>query len=73
MDIEKSNYPVAGNIASIIRKKGLKRYFVAQQLGCSGQQLSYMLNGRRLIRPCDILAFSKILNVSVEQLYKIDI
>lgn len=69
MQIADFNYPASENIATIIKEKGLKQAYVAEKAGYSAQELSDMLNGRRLIKACDILKLSTVLNVTANDLY----
>ena len=41
---------------------------MAQRAGLSEQQLSDMLNGRKLIRACDLLPIADALGVTVDEL-----
>lgn len=70
MTIAEANYPLAGGIAVIIKNKGLKQTYVAQKAGFSPQELSDMLNGRRLIKACDIPRLAYSLNVTSNDIYK---
>lgn len=69
MRIAKFNSPVAENISKIIQDRGIKQSFVAKNAGYTPQELSDMLNGRRLIKVCDIPRIAKILDVKVNDLY----
>ncbi|MCB6293782.1 helix-turn-helix domain-containing protein [Anaerostipes caccae] len=74
ISIEQCNYPVAENAARLMDEKMLKRKAVAKELGYSEQMLSDMLNGRKLIKVCDILLISNVLRIEVEKLFqKIDL
>lgn len=74
MSIEQCNYPVAENAARLINEKMLKRKAVAKALGYSEQMLSDMLNGRKLIKVCDVVLIADVLEVEVENLFqKIDL
>ena len=42
---------------------------VAERAGFSKQQFSDMLNGRKIIKPCDILAISSALEMDVGELF----
>lgn len=53
----------------IIKAKGMKQCAVAERVGVSNQMFSDMLNGRRLIKPCDIVAISKALDVTPNDLF----
>ena len=54
----------------IIKEKGMKQCAVAERVGVTNQMFSDMLNGRRLIKPCDIVAISKALDVTPNDLFK---
>lgn len=60
MSILEDNYPVSNKITQFIEKKGMKQVYIAEKAGFTPKELSDMLNGRRLIRVCDIpkLAFA---------------
>lgn len=49
-DAKASNAMVPANIIRLIREKGLKHCTVAEQAGFTAQQLSDMLNGRKIIK-----------------------
>lgn len=70
MTIVECNRPVAENISSIIRRKGLKQVYIAEKAGFEKQQFNDMLNGRKIIKPCDALAIAGALNVTMNDLYK---
>lgn len=69
MSITECNSVVPENVSRIIESRGLKRNAVANAAGYTPQHLSYMLNGRKIIKPCDILAISEALGVSVSDLF----
>ena len=68
MLISENNAPVPENLNRIMNQKGLKQLFVAKQAGLTGQQMTDMLNGRRLIKVSDLLSLSDVLGVSVSDL-----
>lgn len=70
MTIAESNAPVPANISRIIKGNGFVNHWVAKKSGMTTQQFSNMLNGRRLIKPCDILAISNALGVGVDDLFE---
>lgn len=70
MRIAEFNAPAAENIANIIKGKGLKQVYVAEQAGYNSQELNDMLNGRRLIKACDILRLSAVLGVTANDIYE---
>lgn len=69
MRIAKFNSPAADNIDRIIREKGLKQSYVAEKAGFKAQELNDMLNGRRLIKSCDIPPLAKVLGVTSDDIY----
>lgn len=68
MLISESNASVPDNLNRIMSQKGLKQLFVAKKAGLTGQQLTDMLNGRRLIKVSDLLKLADVLGVSVGDL-----
>lgn len=70
MQIADFNAPAAGNISRLIEEKGLKQVYVAEKAGYKAQELNDMLNGRRLIKACDILRLALALNVEINEIYK---
>lgn len=69
MTIPEANEPFATGLKVIIAKKGLKNLHVATRAGFTSQELSDMLNGRRLIKACDIPKLTKVLNVTSDDIY----
>lgn len=69
MNAAKYNMTLPANIEKEIKRQGLKNSAVAKKAGYSTQQFSCMLNGRKIIKPCDILAISEALGVSVSDLF----
>lgn len=59
---------VIDNIRRLIKDKGLKQTFVAEQAGMTDQQLTDILNNRRLLRVEHLAPLARVLGVSVEQL-----
>lgn len=57
------------NINNLINKKGLKKCFVAEQVGMSLQQFSDTLNGRRVLKPDEIPAIAQVLEVTPNDLF----
>ena len=64
------NGPVPENVRHLISSKGLLQGAVAKACGMSKQQFSDMLNGRRLVKPCDVLALCKALLVTPDELFR---
>lgn len=69
MTIKERNYPFDIGLSRIIQQKGIKQTYVAQKAGYSPQELSEMINGRRLIKVCDVPRLAKALGVSSEDVY----
>ena len=63
------NEPVARNIKRIIKERGLKQYVIAQGAGYSAVQMSDMINGRKVIKPRDIVALAEALEVDAGELF----
>lgn len=70
MKAEEYNIVLPDNIVRIINERGMKQGAVAERAGYSKQQLSDMLNGRRIIKPCDALAIANTLGVTMNELFK---
>ena len=71
MKIKDYNLVLPSNITRIIGDKGMKQCAVAKRAGFTNQQLNDMLNGRKIIKPCDALAISEALGVSINDLYAV--
>ena len=69
MSVKDYNAVLPANILRIIDDRGLKQGFIAERAGYSKQQFSSMVNGRRIIKPCDALAIANALGVSMNDLY----
>ena len=69
VSIEKNNGVVPQNVKRIIAERGLRQSAVAEWAGFSKQQFNDMLRGRKVIKPCDIMAISNALGVSVLKLF----
>ena len=69
MNIKEANSPFADGLANVIRAKGLRNMYVAEKAGYKPQELSDMLNGRKLIKACDILKLSIVLGVTANDIY----
>ena len=63
---------IADNIRRIIDSKGMKIRSVAKLAGFSEDQLSAILNQRRLIKDVDIVAIANALDVTPNELFGID-
>ena len=64
------NLVLPDNIVRFINEKGMKQCAVAERAGFSKQQFSDMLNGRKIIKPCDAYAISETLGVTMNDLFK---
>ena len=69
MTISEANTPLARGIQKIIVKRGLKNMYVAEKAGFTSQELSDMINGRRLIKPCDVPRLATALGVIAGHIY----
>lgn len=69
MNVSLYNAMLPVNISCAIKARGMKNNAVAERAGFSAQQFSDMLNGRKIIKPCDILAISDAIGVSVGDLF----
>ncbi|MDO4470949.1 MAG: helix-turn-helix transcriptional regulator [Bacillota bacterium] len=69
MTISEANTPLSKGIQEIITQKGLKNLYVAQKAGFTSQEFSDMLNGRRLIKACDIPKLALALGVEINEIY----
>ena len=72
MNIAESNEPLAQRILFLIKESGLKQFVVAERAGYSAQEFNAMLNGRELIKACDIPNIATALGVEVNELYRKD-
>lgn len=70
MNISEANAPAAKGMQIIISKKGLKQVCVAEKSGIGQQALSDMLNGRKIIRACDIYKIARTLGVTIDEIYE---
>ena len=71
MSIETWNKPVSQNIKRLLSERGVKQKSVALKAGLSVRVFSAMLNGRRIIKPCDVLVIAETLGVEPNDLYGI--
>ena len=68
MTISEMNLGVPERIAQLIEEKGLKKKVVADRAGISAQNFADIMNGRRLLKVRDIVAFAKVLDVTPAEL-----
>lgn len=69
MTIAESNEPFSSGLKVLIAQKGLKNLYVAEKTGYTPRELSDMLNGRRLIKACDIPRLAHVLGVKADEIY----
>lgn len=69
MTIREANEPLVRGIKVIIAEKGLKNLYVAEKAGFTSQELSDMINGRRLIKACDVPKLATALGVGAGDIY----
>ncbi len=69
MNASRYNVMLPINISKAINERGMKNIAVAEKAGYTAKQFSDMLNGRRIIKPCDILAIADALDMSVDELF----
>lgn len=72
MNIQAYNYPLAENIAKAVKESGKKKYAIAQVAGLGEREFSNMLNGRKIIKVCDIPKIAAALGVTPNDLYGIN-
>lgn len=60
---------LATNIELIIENKGLKKKSVAVKAGYTKQQFSNLINGRKTIKPEDIIKIAMALEVTPNDLF----
>lgn len=70
MTISEANTPLSRGIQIIIAKKGFKNLYIAQKAGFTSQEFSDMLNGRRLIKACDVPKIADALGVEAGDIYE---
>ena len=70
MTISEANEPLSSGIRVIIAQKGFKNIYVAEKSGFTPQELSDMLNGRRLIKACDIPKLARAMEVKESDSYE---
>ena len=68
MTIAEMTQPFSKGIKLIIAQKKLKQTHVAEKAGYSSHQLVDMLNGRKIIKPCDAVAIAEALGVTMNDI-----
>jgi len=69
MNIASANSPLDVGIVYFIKKSGMKQIAVAERAGLDKQALSDMLNGRRIIKACDIPKIAYALGITSNDIY----
>lgn len=69
MTIKEANFPFDVGIAKLIQKKGVKQVYIADKAGYTAQELSDMLNGRKIIKLCDVPRLAGALGVEIDTIY----
>lgn len=67
--VAEANALFSKGLKTIITEKGLLQMYVAEKAGYTKQELSDMLNGRRLIKACDIPRLAAALGVTIDDIY----
>lgn len=60
---------ITQNIEMIIAGKGMKKKHIAMKAGYSKQQFSNLMNGRKIIKPDDIIKIANALEVTPNDLF----
>ena len=69
MTIKEANFPFDVGIAKLIQKKGIKQVYIADKAGYTAQELSDMLNGRKIIKLCDVSRLADALGEDIDAIY----
>lgn len=69
MSIKELNAPVSENMKRIISESGIKQHVIAARMGCTPQELTDMVAGRRIIKISDIPRFCAVMGVDVGTLF----
>jgi plasmid maintenance system antidote protein VapI len=67
--MKEANRPFADGLSRIISEKGLKQVWVAEKAGLTPKELSDMLNGRKLIKACDIVRLAAATETGIEEIF----
>ena len=67
--VMEANSPFSKGLETIIKEKGMKYVYVAEKAGYTKQELSDMLNGRRMIKACDIPRLAAVIGVAIDDIY----
>ncbi|WP_216697340.1 helix-turn-helix domain-containing protein [Anaerostipes faecalis] len=73
--VSKANSIVAVRLKKVIKDKGIKQAVIAEKAEMTAQELSDMLNGRRIIKVIDIQKLLEVLgefNVDANYLFGIE-
>ena len=69
MTISEANNPLAEGLSDLIRERGLNRHFLAEKAGYALEEFDDMLNGRRLIKACDIPCLAYALGIEPDEIF----
>lgn len=69
MTIFEANSPVSEIIPMLAKEKGLKYSYIAEKVGLSPVQMTEIIQGRRLLKVCEIPKLAKVLGVTPNKLY----
>ncbi|WP_317346862.1 helix-turn-helix transcriptional regulator [Blautia argi] len=69
MTIKEANFPFDVGIAKLIQNKGIKQIYIANKAGYTAQELSDMLNGRKIIKLCDVPRLADALGEDIDTIY----
>ena len=69
MSIAEYNGKIPENIRKIIAEKGFKQGFIAKRAGMTDQQLTDIVNGRRIIKVSDVTSLASALGVGILDIY----
>lgn len=67
--IAQGNAPAAANLKRLIEESGVPQYIIARKIGLGTHQLSDMMQGRKIIRPCDLVKLQQVLGVEFEEIF----
>lgn len=69
MTIAEANGPFSIGLKIIISELGFKQVHVAAKAGYKEQDLSDMIRDRKIIKACDLVNLSRVLNVTIDDIY----
>lgn len=69
MKVKEANEPVSSRISTLLEEKGLKQNVIAKRSGFTPQSFNNILQGRKLIKACNIKSIAKAIGVDVNELF----